>query len=411
MYDRSASFPVILFRLAILVWVALLLVSALRSYLPFSVYLESSSIPDPIPDLIPGSIRGAVDGWVAQCQDRLFTLRMAFSDWLRSGLRHMNSQALLPALLVGDRQYLLPEHWAVLSRTGTSHLMAISGLHVGMVWGALFLLFKRFNRTAAPWVAWVGALGYSLLAGFSLPTQRAFLMLTVATWAMVSRRLIRPFDGWLLAMLAVLLWDTASALSISFWLSFMAVAFLLFIGVGRLREDALQKGRSLSKWSLWVKCQLAITLGLAPLVGFAFDQVSWIAPLVNLLAVPVVTLLLLPLLLLALLLHVMDLVLISPLPVLVLEVLWAQGLGLLLSLISLLADGYWLLLKWVAGLPKIVVPFEGVVERHFFQGYCLMAYLALWAGLMPRPLPGRPLLLLGALPLMLMSASAVLGLR
>jgi competence protein ComEC len=135
---------------------------------------------------------------------------------------------------------LTPAQWEVFSRTGTSHLIAISGLHVGLVAGFVFLLARwlwsrstwLMARLAAPraaaLAALMAALAYAALAGFAISTQRALLMLMVVMLALLAGRTLRPASALLLALLAVLLLHPSSLLSYGFWLSFGAVAVLLY---------------------------------------------------------------------------------------------------------------------------------------------------------------------------------------
>jgi competence protein ComEC len=207
------------------------------------------------------------------------------------------------ALVLGDRSGLDPERWEVLTRTGTNHLIAISGLHVGIVAGFLFFLCRwAWSRSArlslmvaAPRAAAVaalaGAVAYSALAGFAVSTQRALVMLAVLLGAVLLSRTIRPASGIALALIAVLALDPQAVLSYGFWLSFGAVAALLFALGQRLGAGG--------PWSKWGRAQWAVALGLLPLLLLLFGRASLIAPVVNLIAVPLFSLVLLPAVLVA----------------------------------------------------------------------------------------------------------------
>lgn len=205
---------------------------------------------------------------------------------------------LVAALALGERQGLTREQWQRLRATGTNHLVAISGLHVGIVAGLLFFLVRRLwpwaERLPAPKAAALAALAaaacYAALAGFSVPTQRALLMVAVAMLALFSQRAVRPARVLALALLAVLLLDPLAVLAPGFWLSFGAVAVILYGMGGRLGAAGW--------WWRWGRVQLLVALGLAPLLAVFFQQVPLVAPLANLLAVPWVSLLVVPLVLL-----------------------------------------------------------------------------------------------------------------
>jgi competence protein ComEC len=210
--------------------------------------------------------------------------------------------AMAAALLVGDRRGLGAEQWQRLIGTGTNHLVAISGLHVGLAAGIGWLLFAGLWRWLSPWrervpariagaaPALAIAAGYALLAGFSLPTQRALLMLGVAVVIVCARRRAAPVHALLLAAALVLLVDPLAPLQAGFWLSFLAVGMLLAVAEGwyGVRQHPAR---------LWLRAQLALFIGLAPLTVAAFGQVSLISPLANALAVPVVSAYVVPLLL------------------------------------------------------------------------------------------------------------------
>ncbi|WP_455208405.1 DNA internalization-related competence protein ComEC/Rec2, partial [Kaarinaea lacus] len=195
------------------------------------------------------------------------------------------------------------EQWRVLTGTGTNHLMAISGLHIGLVAGLMFLLisqvWRRLPNTAlylaTPKVAALGAIlaavGYAALAGFTLPTQRALIMVIITMLAVWSQRPIIPSQILAITLLAVLLYDPAAVITGSFWLSFGAVAIIFYTMVGRLSATGW--------WWKWGRLQWVISLGLAPILLFWFQQVPLVSPIANLIAVPLVSFVTVPLSLLS----------------------------------------------------------------------------------------------------------------
>jgi competence protein ComEC len=207
--------------------------------------------------------------------------------------------ALVAALTIGDRSGIKREVWDRLARTGTSHLFAISGLHIGIVAGLSYLLlfrgWRRFGglalRLPAQHAGAIGALiaaaGYAMLAGFALPTKRALIMLLVFFGAQLLRRTQRPFRSLLLALALVLVLDPGAVLSAGFWLSFGAVGVILYGMTDRVNNTGLF-------WK-WGRVQWLVTLGLAPVLLAWQLQVSLAAPLVNLVAVPVFSFIIVPL--------------------------------------------------------------------------------------------------------------------
>lgn len=212
---------------------------------------------------------------------------------------------MLVALAIADRRGLHASDRDVFSATGTGHLLAISGLHIGLAavmgfyLGRLVLLFCPYGlrlRAAIvlPWcTAWLAALSYSALAGFGVSTQRALIMLSVATLVTLSRRRVHPGLAWMIAMSAVLLADPFAPLRAGFWFSFVAVAVLLMLFVPRHGE--------MPAWRKMIFAQLGISLVMAPLGMYWFQQASMPGLLANLVAIPVVSFLVVPLILAALL--------------------------------------------------------------------------------------------------------------
>ncbi len=213
---------------------------------------------------------------------------------------------VLIALTVGDQRAIPNSQWLTFNRTGVTHLISISGLHVTML-AALFAsltnwLWRRSERLmlrlpaqkAAIVAGWLAALTYALLAGFEVPAQRTLYMLTVLMLALWSGRNFGVSRTLLLALLAVLVLDPWAVLSIGFWLSFGAVALLLLVGTSRLGKTRGWR-LMLTQWGM---TQWAVTVGSLPLLLFFFQQFSLVSPLANALAIPLVSFVITPLALL-----------------------------------------------------------------------------------------------------------------
>ncbi len=215
------------------------------------------------------------------------------------------SKGLLAALTIGDKQGLDSETWMHMRLTGTVHLAVVSGLHIGMVAGLGMLLGNLLGRCLAAFgvpvtrqqtavfLAGGLALTYALLAGFSLPTQRALIMLCVFLLATLLKRKPKPELALLWALALVAASDPLAAMSSGFWLSFIAVATFLFWFVPRPRGRYLRDLCS---------AQVIIFLPLAGLLAFFQGEVSFLSPLVNLLAIPWLGMAVVPLALLGMLL-------------------------------------------------------------------------------------------------------------
>jgi competence protein ComEC len=241
--------------------------------------------------------------------------RIRQSVWSRidSELADSPQRGVIEALAVGERSAISTAQWQQLLLTGTNHLVAISGLHIGLAAAFAYFFTRRLLARWLPAKAllWLPAqhmaiiaglalaMLYALLAGMSIPTQRALIMLASFTAAALLRRNQWPFDALALALFLILVWEPASVLAPGFWFSFLAIAVIFYL-FGNRGDDEI--GRKTSRWLRWGGIQLAITLTLLPLSLFMFQQSSLIAPLANLIMVPFVSLLIVPLVLLGILL-------------------------------------------------------------------------------------------------------------
>lgn len=228
----------------------------------------------------------------------ILKIRAALAEQITAAEPESTMQGVIRGLAVGDQQAITNEQWQIFSRTGISHLIAISGSHIGMVallfgWmgGGLIRIpaAQRWRLTRQDMQAALGlpaAFAYSLLAGMSVPTQRTLIMLLIFFLARVWRREISVWHSFGLALFAVTLIDPFAPLAVGTWLSFGAVGVILLNRQGRLGKDKW--------WREFLVLQAVVTLGLAPLLISAFGNVSLISPWVNLIAIPIFTALLVP---------------------------------------------------------------------------------------------------------------------
>ncbi|MFP4606560.1 MAG: DNA internalization-related competence protein ComEC/Rec2, partial [Thiohalospira sp.] len=289
---------------------------------------------------------------------------------------------LLRALALGDRRDITDEQWSTLLATGTNHLVAISGLHVGLVaglaWGVTRRLWPRVPGLAAVLSApraavlmgGLAATAYAALAGFAIPTQRALAMLLVAGLLLWWYRPARPAHGLAAAAWLVLLLDPRAVLAPGFWLSFAAVAVILYALDGRLRRSG-PVGDAL-------RIQVVVSLGLVPLLVGLFGEASLAAPLANLVMVPLVGLAVVPLVL-------AGMVLLLP---------WPAAATLLFTIADGLLATAWPLLEGLASVPALQFTGTALPAAVLVMAAAGMAWLA-----GPRGLPGRPAAVALMLPL------------
>lgn len=303
---------------------------------------------------------------------------------------------ILQALATGDQQAIARDQWQTFTRTGTNHLMAISGLHITMVaslafalmyglWRrSAFLSLRLPARRAAAVAGLIAALGYAVLSGFAIPAQRAFYMLAVVAIALWYGRQISASTVLALALLAVVLIDPWAVIAPGFWLSFGAIAIIMLVTTGRTGKIHGLSG--------WLRVQWAITLGLIPLLLALFQQVSLVSPLANAIAIPAVSLVVVPLTLLAAI-PVFDVVL--PLA--------HEAIGIVMTVLQQLSDSphavwqqhappLWTILVALPGIVWMLLP--GGLGTGFFSGFParwlgLVAMLPMFLVLPPKPDTGE----------------------
>ncbi|MGE0383565.1 MAG: DNA internalization-related competence protein ComEC/Rec2 [Gammaproteobacteria bacterium] len=220
----------------------------------------------------------------------LHPLREALARGIEAALQGAPRRATVVALALGVDDGLTASEWDTLRRTGTTHLISISGLHISLAallaFGLLRALWamspRACARAAAPRVAAAGAVlaaaAYAALAGGSVPTQRSLVLVAVAMAGAVALRTVAPGRLFAAALLAVLALDPLAVLSIGFWLSFGAAGLILYRFGARARAEP--------GWRRAIDLHLAVAVGLAPALAFAFGQNPLLGPLANAFAVP-----------------------------------------------------------------------------------------------------------------------------
>lgn len=231
-------------------------------------------------------------------------LRQRVADGIVARVSDARDAGFLSALAVGDTRGLSMEDWQIARGNGISHLIAISGFHVGvaalggawLIWLAYWMLpwlglwWSRGQAQACG--ALVVAVVYSALAGFGLATIRTVLMIAVAVLCRCSRRCPSGSHAMALASMIMLAADPLAVLLPGFWLSFVGVALLMSMleprqpGIVGFAKELLRG-------------QLLMTLALLPLTMWFFGEASLIGAVSNVLAVPLVSLVIVPLALFA----------------------------------------------------------------------------------------------------------------
>jgi len=332
-------------------------------------------------------------------------VRAETAAWISRSLP-MSQAGLARALLVGDRSQLHNTTRDLLAATGTSHLLAISGLHIGLValLGVWFVrvLFACLLLLPVPGLqhrlqalqlqhlavafGLLLAMIFALLSGFLVSTQRAMIMLMVAALALLSRRQQLSGRSLLLAAVLIVASNPLQVLNAGFWLSFVAVFSLWLLFAHRSSNGGRLKTLLLA--------QLTLTCTMLMVQLALMQQFSLLMLPVNLLAIPVVSVVIMPCLLLSLCLHLLGLALADPCLQIGGQML--QWLQLLLSQIDSLAP-------WSSGwLHTAPVEHASLLLLGILGGFWLVLprgiplrwlALCLW---LPVLWPVRPLLPVGA---------------
>ncbi|MFK8028141.1 MAG: DNA internalization-related competence protein ComEC/Rec2 [Gammaproteobacteria bacterium] len=228
------------------------------------------------------------------------SLRQQWIDHFQLIASQFKFANLMQALTFGERESIQAEQWQVLRNTGTSHLLAISGLHLSAISVVVFFLSNRLVRCSARLCermpsqsiaavfAMLAAAFYAYLAGFSLPTQRALIMVVIGLSAILIRKPVINVPVLSAALMLVLIINPMAVLKAGFWMSFLAVLFIFII---------LKRTQGKQQWRRVIAVQCYLGLALFPVSLLFFSQASLISPVVNIIAIPFVSFVILPLLL------------------------------------------------------------------------------------------------------------------
>jgi len=262
------------------------------------------------------------------------SLRQHVVDTLSPILSQLTQGDILQALILGDKSALSALRWQQLRQTGAGHLVAISGLHLSVVFGLFYTLWLCLARYALAWqhlgkiqlamlLAAIFTLGYGYMSGFAIATQRALLMLLLLLVFSFIKQFSHNWDRLIYALFFVLLIDPFASLGAGLWLSFGALAIILLSVKAaivdpppRLAADPHQQNRDdlqpvmlsfmvVKAKLIWVNIvhgirvlwsiQWRLALLLGGLQGILFGEVSPHSIWLNMLLVPWFSLVVIPL--------------------------------------------------------------------------------------------------------------------
>ncbi|MGB8810384.1 MAG: DNA internalization-related competence protein ComEC/Rec2 [Acinetobacter calcoaceticus] len=244
-----------------------------------------------------------------QQQQKFFTRQQLNIEKLRLKFRLMlkksplQNKGLLLALLTGDESLLNEDTKNQFKQLGISHLLAISGPHVLIFaillsWG-LHQLVRRYYPQIYLWqpkqiLAMIplcfGVLIYTAFVGFEIPALRTLLSVFLFAFLLFVKLPVKPFSLLVYSASLLLLFDPFSVLSAGFWLSYGSCFILLRIYQTIVQTPNLVSASLLSRIILLsktlIESQSKIFIALCPLMLIFFQQISWVAPLTNIIAVP-----------------------------------------------------------------------------------------------------------------------------
>ncbi|NVK21827.1 MAG: DNA internalization-related competence protein ComEC/Rec2 [Kangiellaceae bacterium] len=221
----------------------------------------------------------------------------------------LDNRGIFQALIIGEKMHISTKHKQLFQQLGISHLLAISGLHISIIAG-LFLYLSQWlwaRLATNNWLKRIAPLQfgiitsclmaslYAALADFSLPTQRALIMWCVVSFGLLSYQKLAFYQSISIAILLILLIYPLSVLSVSFWMTFIAVWVISLVLMGRKSRNKRKDWVSSCSWILeLLKIQIAITISLFIVSLLFFQQASLLGLVVNIILIPLFSFILLP---------------------------------------------------------------------------------------------------------------------
>lgn len=328
-----------------------------------------------------GYVRHSSENALLSTEHSVDLWRWRLAETLDQQFSHLTHLAFIKALLLGDKRDVTQQQWETFKNTGAIHLLIISGLHIGLIAALAFYVGRLFCfiffRHQSPEMfgsvfAIVAALFYAAMAGFSLPTQRALIMVCVWMMATIYHRNLSPVMGLLIALWLCLLLDPLAVTTASFWLSFAAVAVILYGVIGRKQKNHTLMMR-------WIS-QYLVFIGLMPVMAVMLAQISVLTPIANLILLPIFSFIIVPLNFIA---------------VVVFTVSESAG-GQLWQIVDWLLSYCLSFLQYLSNLRFSVLYIAAVPKT-----LVVLSVVAVIVLLLPRGIPGRWLGLLLLLPIIL----------
>lgn len=235
---------------------------------------------------------------------RFQAFRSSLADQLEQLLKNDPTLGLIQGLTLGVASHIPSSQWELFRRTGTTHLVVISGEHIGLIAGFFFMVIQwiwpRLKNAAlfipsarlAGGVSFVIAGFYAFLAGLGAPVERALIAFGFLLLRYVLSQRFTVWQAWRYALFLIVCIEPHTVLTPGFYLSFLAVAILMTVSL-RFEGSTLRQ---------MIQLQAACLFGLLPVTLYCFSYGAWNGYIVNLIAIPLVGLVIVPTALIGLLL-------------------------------------------------------------------------------------------------------------
>ncbi len=259
--------------------------------------------------------------------------------------RGIESRGIVIALLFGVRDYIPPEHIQIFAATGTGHLIAISGMHVSLVF-YIILVFSQYiwgikiynyynKRNFSVLTSWFFTIFYGYISGMSVPTQRALVSVSVLACTQFYYLRLSVFNIFGICLIVVLMIEPLAVTSASFWLSFNATFWLLYIvtnsydhksheshdssNMHNIQRDKLNKSdvdysiyylidyykvKIFKVFKSNLESCTKLFFALLSITIYYFNSFSFASVLANMIAIPLVSIIILPLLIFVLIIFI-----------------------------------------------------------------------------------------------------------
>jgi competence protein ComEC len=323
----------------------------------------------------------------------IFHLRRKLAFLINKSNLHADDKAFFIALCLGIRSQITTEQWDVLQHTGTSHLIAIAGLHIGLVFFGCFIILSYFmpriipvryninSQKVALFIALFFSCFYAVISGLSPPALRAILMLSVIASCRLLDRKNQIYDSYYIAGMIIIIFVNPAISNISFGLSFVAAYSVIYLFAAIVKRQ--------HKFMTHLIAHIKLSLLLAPWICLYFSTLSFVSIICNMLAIPIVTIIIAPIGLIAI-----SILLLFPAVGYLLLQFAAFFFHVLWHILKLFGQGYWMI--WMHPINSyllcliyffsLLVLFGGLT--FFLRFIAILLFIPFFYNQIPRPLIG-----------------------